>query len=98
MDWSKCGFAVVIAFALALALPADLLVAQTRPADCVQKCVRGVDTGYCSDSSGIGSGRNCQEVSECTVHAVDADGAGPGAPIITVTCTYSCSIEHCFWV
>ena len=81
-----------------VAVPAELADAQTRPPECNQKCVRGVDSAACSDSTGIGSGKNCFETSECSVHAVDADGAGPGAPIIMVSCVYNCHIEYCYWV
>jgi hypothetical protein len=98
MNRPKRGLALLMVLVSLLSVPAEFVFAQARPPECSQKCVRGVDTAACSDSSGIGSGKNCRETSECTVHAVDADGAGPGAPIITVTCTYSCSIEYCYWV
>lgn len=98
MNSLRRGLAFLIIIVGVLSSPSALLFAQTRPAECSQKCVRGVDTGYCSDSTGIGSGKNCVETSQCTVSAVDADGAGPGSPIITVSCVYACAIEYCFWV
>ncbi len=98
MRVSRRGVAFLIVLMSLLSVPTEPSIAQTRPPECNQKCVRGVDTAACSDASGIGSGKNCQETSHCTVHAVDADGAGPGSPVIVVTCEYNCNIEYCFWV
>lgn len=94
---SRRSAAFFVVVTLFLAISADL-GAVTRPGDCNQKCVRGIDTATCQSSTSFGAGRNCVETSACTVYAVDADGAGPGSPQIFVTCTYSCQIEYCYWV
>ena len=86
--------AVMVVLLSILMVPVGVADAQ----GCTEKCVRENDRGYCSSPGGFGRGRNCQEYSQCTIYAVDADGAGPGSPQIIVTCTYSCTIEHCSWV
>jgi hypothetical protein len=98
MTSSRRSFVFLLILVSLLTVPAELADAQARPPECNQKCVRGYDTAWCEPVSGFGGGKNCKEWSECTIHAVDADGAGPGAPIIFVSCAYRCTVDFCVWV
>jgi hypothetical protein len=98
MHLSLRAFVFLMVLVSILTVPAGPADAQTRPPECNERCSRSFDTLACSLSSGIGSGKNCRITYEYVIHAVDADGAGPGAPIILVSTIYRCEIDHCYWV